>query len=119
MNRAFLTKYEQVVWEDDSESLAAWKEGRTGYPIVDAAQRQCNKQGYVHNRARMISAMFLTKHLMQNWQLGERHFMLNFVDGDFASNNGGWQWSASTGTDPQPYVRHFQCMLVWERRWRN
>lgn len=99
------TKYEDVAWEYDAENFNAWKEGRTGYPIVDAAMRQGQKQGYMHNRGRMIVAMFLVKHLMQDWRKGETWFMQNFIDGDFASNNGGWQWSASTGTDPQPYFR--------------
>ncbi|CAD6920913.1 unnamed protein product [Tilletia caries] len=107
IGRAFILKYEDVVWETDEGTLAAWKEGRTGYPIVDAAQRQCIQQGYCHNRSRMVTAMFLTKHLLHDWREGERFFMQNFIDGDFASNNGGWQWSASTGTDPQPYFRIF------------
>ncbi|SPO37604.1 related to deoxyribodipyrimidine photo-lyase PHR [Pseudozyma flocculosa] len=115
MGHAFITKYEDVKWETDSETLQAWKEGRTGYPIVDAAQRQCIKQGYIHNRGRMISAMFLTKHLLHDWREGERHFSLNFVDQDFASNNGGWQWSASTGTDPQPYFRIFNPLSQSEK----
>ena len=105
MGRAYITKYEDVVWEYDDESLHAWQEGRTGYPIVDASMRQGAKQGYMHNRGRMIVAMFLTKHLMHDWREGEKWFMQNFIDGDFASNNGGWQWSASTGTDPQPIFR--------------
>merc|ERR1712003_549425 len=87
----------------------------TGYPIVDAAQRQCIQQGYIHNRGRMITAMFLTKHLLHDWREGERHFSLNFIDQDFASNNGGWQWSASTGTDPQPYFRIFNPLSQSEK----
>ncbi|CBQ71357.1 related to deoxyribodipyrimidine photo-lyase PHR [Sporisorium reilianum SRZ2] len=115
MGHAFITKYEDVVWETDPKTLQAWKEGRTGYPIVDAAQRQCIQQGYIHNRGRMISAMFLTKHLLHDWREGERHFSLNFIDQDFASNNGGWQWSASTGTDPQPYFRIFNLLSQSEK----
>lgn len=115
MGHAFIRKYEEVKWETDPEMLQAWKQGKTGYPIVDAAQRQCIKQGYIHNRGRMISAMFLSKHLMQDWRQGERHFSLNFVDQDFASNNGGWQWSASTGTDPQPYFRIFNPLSQSEK----
>lgn len=115
MGHAFITKYEDVVWETDSSTLDAWKQGRTGYPIVDAAQRQCIQQGYIHNRGRMISAMFLTKHLLHDWRHGERHFSLNFIDQDFASNNGGWQWSASTGTDPQPYFRIFNPLSQSEK----
>lgn len=115
MGHAFITKFESVVWETDPAMLQAWKEGKTGYPIVDAAQRQCIQQGYIHNRGRMITAMFLTKHLLQDWRLGERHFNLNFIDQDFASNNGGWQWSASTGTDPQPYFRIFNPLSQSEK----
>lgn len=107
MGRAFITKYEAVVWEDDDEAFKAWTQGQTGYPIVDACMRQCNAQGAMHNRGRMVAAMFLTKHLLQDWHKGERYFMNNFIDGNLASNNGGWQWSASTGTDPQPYFRIF------------
>ncbi|PWY97937.1 hypothetical protein BCV70DRAFT_165980 [Testicularia cyperi] len=115
MGHAFITKYENVRWETDAKTLEAWKEGKTGYPIVDAAQRQCMQQGYIHNRGRMITAMFLTKHLLHDWREGERHFSLNFIDQDFASNNGGWQWSASTGTDPQPYFRIFNPLSQSEK----
>jgi len=115
MGRNYLAKYEPVVWEDDEKMLKAWQEGRTGYPIVDAAVRQGAKQGYMHNRGRMIVAMFLTKHLMQDWRLGEQWFMRNFIDGDLGSNNGGWQWSASTGTDPQPYFRIFNPISQSEK----
>ncbi|SNX87782.1 related to deoxyribodipyrimidine photo-lyase PHR [Melanopsichium pennsylvanicum] len=115
MGHAFITKYENVKWETDPKMLQAWKEGKTGYPIVDAAQRQCIQQGYIHNRGRMITAMFLTKHLLQDWREGERYFSLNFIDQDFASNNGGWQWSASTGTDPQPYFRIFNPLSQSEK----
>ncbi len=87
MGRAYVLRYEEVVWEEDAEMLKKWQEGRTGYPIVDASMRQCAKQGYMHNRGRMMAAMFLTKHLMQDWRHGERWFMQNFIDGDFASNN--------------------------------
>ncbi|CEH18194.1 Deoxyribodipyrimidine photolyase/cryptochrome [Ceraceosorus bombacis] len=105
MSRAYLRKYENVKWEYNDEHFQAWKEGKTGYPIVDAAVRQGAKQGYMHNRGRMIVAMFLTKHLMLDWRMGEQWFMRSFIDGDLASN--GWQWSASLGTDPQPYFRIF------------
>ena len=80
----------------------AWCEGRTGYPIVDAAMRQLNQTGWMHNRCRMIVASFLTKDLIINWQWGERYFMQKLLDGDLAANNGGWQWSASSGMDPKP-----------------
>ncbi|KAJ1308941.1 hypothetical protein OPQ81_004624 [Rhizoctonia solani] len=107
MGRPFQERYADVKWETNAAHLKAWKEGKTGVPIVDAAMRQANTQGWMHNRARMITAMYLTKDLMLDWRLGEKHFMEQFIDGDLASNNGGWQWSASTGTDPQPYFRIF------------
>ncbi|KAN0126947.1 DNA photolyase, FAD-binding/Cryptochrome [Russula decolorans] len=107
MGRPFQEKYADVQWESNPEHFEAWRSGRTGVPIVDAAVRQANTMGWMHNRARMVAAMYLTKDLMIDWRLGERHFMQQFIDGDLASNNGGWQWSASTGTDPQPYFRIF------------
>lgn len=107
MGRAFRPETEKIKWVEDERLLAAWQQGRTGYPIVDAAQRALLATGWMHNRLRMISAMFLSKDLFLDWRLGERHFMRNLVDGDLASNNGGWQWSASTGTDAAPYFRIF------------
>jgi deoxyribodipyrimidine photo-lyase len=107
MNRPFRLESEAVRWRDDPEGLQAWKDGRTGYPIVDAGMRQLASTGWMHNRVRMIVATFLTKHLLIDWREGERHFMRHLVDGDLASNNGGWQWSASTGTDAAPYFRVF------------
>jgi deoxyribodipyrimidine photo-lyase len=97
------------------DELEAWKAGRTGYPLVDAAMRQLNDTGWMHNRLRMVSAMFLSKHLLIDWREGERCFMQTLVDGDFASNNGGWQWSASTGTDAAPYFRIFNPYTQAER----
>jgi deoxyribodipyrimidine photo-lyase len=105
--RAFKRQYDQLIWRHAPDDLAAWKAGRTGYPLVDAGMRQLNATGWMHNRVRMVSAMFLTKHLLIDWREGERYFMNKLVDGDFASNNGGWQWSASTGTDAAPYFRIF------------
>ncbi|CAO1621477.1 unnamed protein product [Parajaminaea phylloscopi] len=107
MDRAYVTKFEDVVWEYDEKTFSAWAEGRTGYPIVDAAMRQLNKSGWCHNRGRMIVAMFLSKHLMIDWRWGERYFAQNLIDSDLASNNAGWQWSASTGTDASPFFRLF------------
>jgi deoxyribodipyrimidine photo-lyase len=95
--------------------LASWQAGRTGYPVVDAAMRQLRTSGFMHNRARMIAASFLTKDLLLDWQAGEAHFMRHLIDGDMASNNGGWQWAASVGTDPQPYFRIFNPMLQGRR----
>jgi len=103
--RAF--RQTRVVWREDPVAFDAWRSGRTGYPLVDAAMRQLAATGWMHNRLRMLAAMFLTKHLLLDWRLGERHFMELLVDGDFAANNGGWQWSASTGTDAAPYFRIF------------
>jgi len=107
MGRAYNLAMESVCWEYEEDQVNAWKEGRTGYPIVDAAMRQMHATGFMHNRCRMIVAMFLVKDLMVDWKVGEAYFMEHLMDGDFASNNGGWQWSASTGTDPQPYFRIF------------
>jgi deoxyribodipyrimidine photo-lyase len=89
-------------WVNNEDQFQAWCEGRTGYPMVDAAMRQLNETGWMHNRCRMIVASFLTKDLIINWQWGERYFMQHLVDGDLAANNGGWQWSASSGMDPKP-----------------
>lgn len=107
MGKSYNLKYENVVWEYDEELFEKWKEGKTGYPFIDACMRQLKSLGYMHNRGRMCVAMFLTKDLMMDWRLGEKWFMENLVDGDLGSNNGGWQWSASTGTDAQPYFRIF------------
>lgn len=107
MDRAFLTETETLDWREDESGLEAWREGRTGFPIVDAGMRQLRDTGWMHNRLRMITAMFLTKDLFIDWRRGERHFMRQLIDGDLASNNGGWQWSASTGTDAAPYFRIF------------
>ncbi len=107
MNRPFKPETDGVTWRYDERNLKAWSEGRTGYPIVDAGMRQLRETGWMHNRLRMITAMFLSKHLLLDWRLGERHFMRFLVDADLANNNGGWQWSASTGTDAVPYFRVF------------
>ncbi|HZG40362.1 MAG TPA: FAD-binding domain-containing protein [Nodosilinea sp.] len=98
----YRTPLKDFPWNDNDEHFAAWCEGRTGYPIVDAAMRQLNEMGWMHNRCRMIVASFLTKDLIINWQRGEAYFMQHLVDGDLSSNNGGWQWSASSGMDPKP-----------------
>ncbi|MBD0335257.1 MAG: deoxyribodipyrimidine photo-lyase [Cyanobacteria bacterium Co-bin13] len=89
-------------WDNDDDRFQAWCEGRTGYPIVDAAMRQMNEIGWMHNRCRMITASFLTKDLIINWQLGEKYFEQRLYDWDLSANNGGWQWSASSGMDPKP-----------------
>jgi deoxyribodipyrimidine photo-lyase len=106
-NLPFKLNTEKISWNYHQQHLEAWQKGLTGYPIVDAAMRQLKKTGWMHNRLRMICAMFLSKHLLLDWRLGEAWFMKNLIDGDLASNNGGWQWSASTGTDAVPYFRVF------------
>lgn len=104
---SFRRDMDHLPWRTAADELTAWQEGRTGYPLVDAAMRQLSTTGWMHNRLRMVTAMFLSKHLLLDWRHGERHFMHMLVDGDFAANNGGWQWSASTGTDAVPYFRLF------------
>lgn len=112
-------------WENDPERLRAWQEGCTGFPIVDAAMRQLNASGWMHNRCRMIVASFLVKDLICDWRLGEQAFMLRLVDGDLAANNGGWQWSASSGMDPRPLrifnpatqAAKFDPEATYIRRW--
>ncbi len=113
--RAFQPATEMVRWQRDQRLLDAWKNGATGFPLVDAAMRQLHTLGWMHNRLRMVTAMFLTKHLFIHWHEGERWFMQQLVDGDFAANNGGWQWSASTGADAAPYFRVFNPTRQSER----
>lgn len=108
-------KYDALVWNEDPANFEAWCDGRTGYPIVDAGMRQLRATGWMHNRVRMIVASFLTKDLLIDWREGERFFFERLVDGDPASNNGGWQWAASTGTDAQPYFRIFNPVLQGKR----
>ena len=103
----FKPEYEALVTDQDAERLAAWQEGRTGYPLVDAAMRQLNTTGYMHNRLRMVTASFFAKHLLLDWRLGEAYFAGKLIDFDQSANNGGWQWAASTGCDAQPYFRIF------------
>lgn len=114
-NRAFQEKTEKIQWLDNEVDFEAWKNGATGVPIVDAFMRQLKETGWMHNRGRMITAMFLTKNLLIDWRKGEAWFMQNLIDGDFAANNGGWQWSASTGTDAVPYFRVFNPITQAER----
>ncbi len=105
--KPFKQDTDRLPWKHDTLLFQAWATGKTGYPIVDAAMRQLSETGWMHNRLRMITAMFLTKHLFIDWRWGEQFFMEHLVDGDLASNNGGWQWSASTGVDSVPYFRIF------------
>lgn len=104
-DRPFRPETEHVPWRDDPAGLARWKSGTTGFPLVDAAMRQLLATGWMHNRVRMLTGMFLSKHLLIDWRRGEEWFMDQLVDGELAANNGGWQWSASTGTDAAPYFR--------------
>lgn len=106
-NYAFKTQTEALAWRHAPQELLAWQQGRTGFPIIDAAMRQLLATGWMHNRLRMVVAMFLTKNLLIDWREGERFFMQHLIDGNLAANNGGWQWSASTGTDAVPYFRIF------------
>jgi deoxyribodipyrimidine photo-lyase len=114
-HRAFRPDTEFLPWRDAPQELAAWKQGRTGFPIIDAAIRQLLATGWMHNRLRMVVAMFLTKNLLIDWREGERFFMQHLIDGDLAANNGGWQWSSSTGTDSVPYFRIFNPLSQSER----
>ncbi len=107
VSHSFKPAYENIPWENDEDHFAAWCEGRTGYPLVDAGMRQLRAIGYVHNRVRMVVASFLTKHLLTDWRWGEAHFARYLLDYELASNNGGWQWAAGCGTDASPYFRVF------------
>jgi deoxyribodipyrimidine photo-lyase len=107
VDRAFNKKYDLIPWKNDPAQFELWCKGKTGFPIVDAGMRELNQSGYMHNRVRMIVASFLTKHLLIDWRWGEAYFAAKLLDYELASNNGGWQWAAGTGTDAQPYFRVF------------
>ncbi|BBM66397.1 deoxyribodipyrimidine photo-lyase [Vibrio alfacsensis] len=113
--KGFIPWEERIQWSYDEQAFERWKTGSTGYPIIDAAMRQLNSTGWMHNRLRMVVASFLTKDLHIDWRWGEAYFMSKLVDGDFAANNGGWQWSASTGCDGQPYFRIFNPISQGQR----
>jgi deoxyribodipyrimidine photo-lyase len=122
----FKKAYDFIEWRNDPEEFEAWKEGRTGYPIVDAGMRELAVTGYMHNRVRMVVASFLSKHLLIDWRWGEAWFARKLLDFDLASNNGGWQWAAGCGTDAAPYFRvfnpaaqqeKFDPELAYVRRW--
>ena len=115
MHKPFKMITERIKWDHDEVKLHAWKTGNTGFPIIDAAMRQLNQTGWMHNRLRMIVAMFFTKNLWFDWRIGEAYFMSQLIDGDLAANNGGWQWCASTGTDAVPYFRVFNPITQSER----
>ncbi|KAI0881555.1 deoxyribodipyrimidine photo-lyase [Annulohypoxylon maeteangense] len=115
MNKPFKPEYSNIEWSYNSAHFDAWCNGKTGFPIVDAAMRQLRNMGWMHNRCRMVVASFLCKDLLLDWRMGEKFFMENLIDGDFASNNGGWGFSASVGVDPQPYFRIFNPLLQSEK----
>lgn len=115
MNKPFKYESTHIEWEYNIQHLTAWKNGRTGYPIVDAAMRELKGLGYMHNRCRLISGSFLARHLLLDWRLGEQHFMEHLIDCDFAINNGGWGFASSTGVDTLPYLRIFNPLLQSEK----
>lgn len=115
VGQSFKPEYEAIRWADWPAGFAAWQDGRTGYPLVDAAMRQLKASGWMHNRLRMIVASFLSKDLGLDWRLGERHFAGQLNDFDLSANNGGWQWAASTGCDAQPYFRIFNPVTQSEK----
>jgi deoxyribodipyrimidine photo-lyase len=115
LKRPYRVEFVGFPWEEAEAEWQAWVDGRTGYPIVDAAQRQLRAEGFVHNRARMVTASFLTKHLLIDYRRGEAHYMKYLTDGDWAQNNAGWQWSAGTGCDAQPYFRIFNPVTQGKR----
>jgi len=114
-HKPFIDWTRNVEWQREDAHFDAWKAGKTGYPIVDAAMRQMKALGWMHNRLLMITASFLVKDLLIDWREGERYFMQQLIDGDLAANNGGWQWAASTGTDSAPYFRIFNPTTQGER----
>ena len=115
LDHPFRQQWSNFPWAVDPDGWAAWRTGHTGYPIVDAACRQLLQTGFVHNRARMIAASFLTKHLMISYRCGEAHYLRYLTDGDWAQNNAGWQWAAGCGFDAQPYFRVFNPVLQGKR----
>lgn len=110
-NNSFKIKYDEIKWQNDEINFNAWCEGKTGYPFVDAGMRELNTTGFMHNRARMITASFLVKHLLIDWRWGETYFANKLLDFDFSANNGGWQWAAGSGCDAAPYFRIFNPRL--------
>ena len=126
VDTAFRAKYDTISWRTDESDLQAWKDGQTGYPLVDAGMRELNATGHMHNRVRMVTASFLTKHLLINWRMGEAYFAEKLLDFDLASNNGGWQWASGSGTDAAPYFRifnptsqlhKFDKELIYVKKW--
>ena len=115
VDKAFKPVYDKVEWRNNESDFQNWCEGKTGYPIVDAGMRELNATGHMHNRTRMITASFLTKHLLIDWRWGEAYFASKLLDYDQASNVGGWQWAASSGCDAAPYFRVFNPDLQQQK----
>ncbi|WP_205959907.1 cryptochrome/photolyase family protein [Flammeovirga aprica] len=107
IHTSFKKKYDHIEWRNNEQEFEKWKQGQTGYPIVDAGMRELNKTGYMHNRVRMVVASFLCKHLLIDWRWGEAYFAEKLLDFELSSNNGNWQWAAGTGCDAAPYFRVF------------
>ena len=119
VHNSFRAKYDAIQWRYDQLEFDKWCAGKTGYPLVDAGMRELNATGYMHNRVRMVVASFLTKHLLMDWRFGEAYFAQKLLDYDLASNNGGWQWAAGSGTDAAPYFRIFNPTSQMERFDKN
>lgn len=115
VGHSFKPEYDRIKWRNNEKEFAAWCDGKTGYPIVDAGMRELNETGYMHNRVRMITASFLTKHLLIDWRWGEAYFAKKLLDFDLAANNGGWQWATGSGSDAAPYFRVFNPYLQTQR----
>lgn len=115
VTQSFKAKYDRIQWENDPELFQKWKEGKTGFPLVDAGMRELNKTGFMHNRIRMLTASFLTKHLLIDWRWGEAYFAEKLLDYEQASNIGGWQWAAGSGVDAAPYFRIFNPHLQLQK----
>jgi deoxyribodipyrimidine photo-lyase len=111
VGHSFRPAYHKIQWRNNEKEFDAWCNGQTGYPIVDAGMRELNETGFMHNRVRMITASFLTKHLLTDWRWGESYFAKKLLDYDLAANNGGWQWAAGSGCDAAPYFRIFNPYL--------
>ncbi|MEN8891239.1 MAG: FAD-binding domain-containing protein, partial [Wenyingzhuangia sp.] len=118
-NNNFRSKYDSIPWRDNEEDFKKWCRGETGYPLVDAGMRELNATGHMHNRVRMITAGFLCKHLLINWQWGEAYFAQKLLDYELSSNNGNWQWAAGTGCDAAPYFRVFNPTTQIQRFDKN
>ena len=113
--KSFKQEYDKIIWRNNEKEFKAWCDGQTGYPIVDAGMRELNTTGFMHNRVRMITASFLTKHLLTDWRRGEAYFAKKLLDYDYAANNGGWQWAAGSGCDAAPYFRVFNPTLQTQK----